>query len=280
MRFPNGGGARVCKRHVVLAPRSAKIPNAFSNVADNPDDHQRMLNEMQRLRGRILFSDGAIQASGLSADGRDASPIDDQAWHLLALDEDGAIAGCLRMLVHPCRPQFEGLMVSRTALAKCPERGVALRSAVESELKDANATGVAVVEVGGWMLTESMRCSTEAVHLALGAWAWGRLLGGAVGFATATIRNHSANILGRIGGSPLQYCGEPIGTYFEPKYDCDIQILRFDTSSYSRRYAPLVDSIVRELMRSPVVTATEAQTMPLHTRYSPIHSLQPDLAFA
>ena len=280
MRLLTDEGVRVCKRHVVLAPRRAKIPEAFGKIASNPDDHQRMLSEMQRLRGRVALLEGAIQRSELTADGRDASPVDHLAWHLLTLDDHGAIGGCLRMLVHPCRAPFESLMVSRTALAKCPERGVGLRVAVESELRDASVSGAAVVEVGGWVLTESMRRSTEAVRLALGAWAWGRLFGGAVGIATATVRNHSACILGKIGGRPLRHLGEPIPQYFEPKYGCDIQILRFDSNSYSCRYAPLVDSICGELVRSRVVSAGDGQRVGVSTRFPALHAPQADLAYA
>lgn len=269
-----------CRRHVVLAPRSAKIPGAFGNVANSPNDHDRMLSEIQRLRGRIYLREGAIQPSQLTADGRDACPVDHLAWHLLTLDQDGSVGGCVRMLVHPRQASFENLIVSHSTLAKCPERGLALRSAVGSEIVDARSAGSTVVEVGGWVLTETMRCSTEAVRLALGVWAWGRLLGGAVGIATATVRNHSARILGRIGGRPLRHCGEPIPQYFEPKYGCDIQILRFDSNSYNGRYAPIVESLCGELTRSPVLSTSAGPAFPLRTLYPAVHAPQAELAYA
>ena len=239
-----------------------------------------MLSKMQRLRGRIALQEGAIQSSQLTTDGRDASPVDHLAWHLLTLDEDGSVGGCVRMLVHQPNPAFEHLIVGHTALAKCPDRGLALRSAVESEIADARSAGVAVVEIGGWVLTEAMRCSAEAIRLALGVWAWGRLLGGAVGFATATVRNHSANILGRIGGRPLRHCGDPIPQYFEPKYGCDIQILRFDSNSFSGRYAPVVESMCDRLTRAPVLSANAGPFLPLCTLPTAAYTPHLDVACA
>ena len=268
-----------CRRHVVLAPRSAQIPRAFGNVANSPNDHDRLLRELQRLRGRIYVREGAIQASQLTPDGRDACPMDHLAWHLLTLGRDGTVGGCVRMVVHPRQASFENFTVSHSSLAKCPERGFALRSAVESEIIDARSAGSPVVEVGGWVLTEAMRCSTEPVRLALGVWAWGRMLGGAMGIATATVRNHSACILGRIGGRPLRHCGEPIAKYFEPQYGCDIQILRFDSKSYSDRYAPIVDALCGELTRSPVLSASAGRAFPLETLSAGLHAPQAELGF-
>lgn len=269
--------ASVRRRHVILAPSSARGSIAVRTAGQGPRGYEQMLREMQRLRGRIALSEGAIQVSQLTADGRDASPIDHLAWHLLTLDEDGSVGGCVRMLVHPRNANFDGLMVSHSALASCPERGPALRLAVEAELADAGRAGAAVVEIGGWVLTETMRCSTEAVRLALGVWAWGRMIGGAVGIATATIRNHSACILSRIGGRPLRHRGESIPQYFEPKYGCDIQILRFDSNSYSLRYQDIVEGLCDELDISPLLTADGGSEYALNGLYQAIHSSQPAL---
>ncbi|MBN9662094.1 MAG: hypothetical protein J0H49_28110 [Acidobacteria bacterium] len=230
-----------------------------------------MLGEVQRLRGRIALQEGALQASQLTADGRDASSLDARSWHLLSLGSSGRVEGCVRMLVHPRQPKFEHLNVSQTKLAKCAECGVKLRSAVESEMRVAQRVGAVVVEVGGWVLSEPMRGTPEAVRLALGVWAWGRLLGGAIGIATATIRNNSAYMLGRIGGRPLQYRGEAIPQYFEPKYGCEIQILRFESESYSNRFAPIVDSMSAELIHSVVMPANPHASSLLPTVSAGVH---------
>lgn len=266
------------RRHIILAPVSANLRMAAASFADSSTSHEQMLMQMQRLRGGIAVREGALQASQLTSDGRDASHVDHLAWHLLTLDRDGSVGGCVRMLVHPRKTAFESLLLSQSALARCPERGPALRSAVESEIAGAESAGAAVIEIGGWVLTESMRCSAEAVRLALGVWAWGRMIGGAVGIATATVRNHSACILNRIGGSPLKHCGEPIPKYFEPKYGCDIQILRFDSDSYRLRYQPTVDTLCAEFHRSPVLTANAGLAYPLSTLYQVVHTSQPTYA--
>lgn len=253
MRLSAQGRTTEGRRHVVLAPETANIPSSFGEITVCPQDHQRMMGEVQRLRGRIALQEGALQASQLTADGRDASSLDPKSWHLLSLGSSGRVEGCVRMLVHPRPSKFENLNVSQTKLAKCQECGIKLRSAVEAEMRVAQRVGAQVVEVGGWVLSEQMRGTQEAVRLALGVWAWGRLLGGAIGIATATIRNNSAYMLGKIGGRPLQYRGEPIPQYFEPKYGCEIQILRFESETYSNRFAPIVDSMSAELIHSIVV---------------------------
>jgi hypothetical protein len=232
---------------------------------------------MQRLRGSIAVRERALQPSQLTPDGRDASAIDDLAWHLLTLDEDGSVGGCVRMLVHPKNVRFSDLMISRTAIMNCPERAEALQSAVEVEIARAKAAGAAVVEVGGWVLSDRLRWSAEAVRLVLGVWAWGQILGGAVGFATATLRNDSACILGRIGGSALSYGGgNEISAYYEPKYACDIQILRFDTNSYRARYQSIVNLLSVELGTAPVL-CTRSVGMPI-SAMSPASYGIPDLA--
>ncbi|MGJ5816157.1 hypothetical protein [Paludibaculum fermentans] len=235
---------------------------------------------MQRLRGRIAVEEGALRASQLTADGRDASSTDALSWHLLSLGDGGAVEGCVRMLVHPRQTKFENLNVSHTKMAACPECGIKLRSAVEADMRAAQTAGAMVVEVGGWVLSERMRGTAEAVRLALGVWAWGRLLGGAMGIATATTRNHSAYILGRIGGRPLQYRGETIPKYFEPKYNCDIQILRFESDSYSDRFAPIVDSMTSELIESTVVSSSPRGIRFLPSIGAGVHFPHPEPAFA
>ncbi|WP_321471794.1 hypothetical protein [uncultured Paludibaculum sp.] len=227
------------------------------------------------MRGRIALAEGAIQSSQLTADGRDASPADQRAWHLLSLDWDDSVVGCVRMLVHPCRARFESLMVSHTKLATSPDTSSALRSAVESEMQRAQMAGAPVVEVGGWVLDESVRGSVEAIRLALGVWAWGRLLGGAIGIATATVRNSSAHMLGRIGGRPLEHDGAALPPYFEPKYGCDIQMLRFDSNSFTRRFAPIVESMCSELCQSPVFSTVDQSTSSLLALCAAIQAHQP-----
>lgn len=279
MSFQRENLIRGCRRHVVLAPQSAAVPGTFGNTANSLRTHERMLGEAQRLRGRIALSEGAIQKSQLTADGRDVSPVDRLAWHLLTLDLDGSVAGCVRMLVHPRHASYENLVVSHTSLANHAEGGSALQAAVESEMAAARKAGAVMVEIGGWVLTETMRCSAEAVRLALGVWAWGRLMGGAIGIATATVRNHSASILGRIGGQPLAYAGEALPVYFEPKYGCDIQILRFDSESYSAKCAAIVESLCDELTLAPVVSPAEARDLPLRTPSPVVYAPQPQLAY-
>lgn len=246
------------RSHVLLAPARTIVPGEFQGACFAPDRHHFLLSQTQRLRGHIAVREGAMRAEQLTPDGRDASPVDERAWHLLTLDDVGSVAGCVRMHMHAKNPRFSDLTISHTALAGCNERGPVLRAAVEAEIQHAQETGSAVVEVGGWVLADHLRRSSEAARLALGVWAWGQMLGGAVGFATATLRNHSACILGRIGGSALSHLGREIPKFYEPKYSTDIQILRFHSASYGEQYRGLVQMLSAEFANIPVLCARPA----------------------
>ncbi len=169
---------------------------------------------MQRLRGRLYLEDKAIRAAALTLDGRHVLPDDDRSWHLLTLDSEGAVVGCARYLLHGRGVRFDALKVSRCLWAMLPH-GAPLRLAVESELAIAQAAGLAYLEVGGWAMDRSIRCTTECLRSVLTTFAWSRTIGGALGIATATERNGSASILQRLGGQPLQWEGSelpPIST--------------------------------------------------------------------
>jgi hypothetical protein len=201
------------------------------------------------------LQDGAIRSWQLTPDGRHVSPYDAKAWHLLTLDESGAVAGCERLLLHDAASGFEQLSLSRSAAARCATWGRAVRQAVEREMAEARRRCLAVVEIGGWALAEALRGTTEAIKLALGAFAWTQILGGAIGLTTATVRNHSASILGRIGGRSLFDGDTEIPEYFDPQYGCKMKLLRFDSRCYGTKYARTVDALQEYFVDAPVICA-------------------------
>jgi hypothetical protein len=117
---------------------------------------------------------------------------------------------------------------------------------------------MAFLEMGGWALNEALRHSTEAARLVMGAFAFGQLIGGAVGIATATIRNHSATMLRRIGGRALVHAGTGLPVYFDPQYRCEMELLRFDSASYAIRYRRRVEELRSHLQSAPVLCASLA----------------------
>ena len=55
---PSDAGAR---SFVLLAPNRRAVPARFHSVDVSPNRYQRLLGDMQRLRGRIYLEDGAIE---------------------------------------------------------------------------------------------------------------------------------------------------------------------------------------------------------------------------
>ncbi|MEO8130695.1 MAG: hypothetical protein ABI822_26590, partial [Bryobacteraceae bacterium] len=173
---------------------------------------------------------------------------------------------------HRISESFESLGVARSALAKSSQWGSKLRTAVERERRHALREGSTFVEVGGWAIAEELRCSMEAIRIALTTYALGDRLGGCIGLTTATARHNSASLLRRIGGHPMSVDSAELPKYFDPQYNCEMEILRFDSSLPNARFAPLVSRMKSEMASLPVVApqrvqATRAQPAPPPLRH-------------
>lgn len=244
---------------LMLAPDGAAIPRAFRRVRDDEDQHFHLLGQMQRLRGKIYLQDGAICESQLDSQGRHRVDDDPQSWHLLRMRPDGSVSGCARILVHSESVAYPQLRVASSALAKCKTWGRSLQTSMEAEIRRARHTGKALVEPGGWALAEDLRGSTEALSIVVGALAWAQLVGGCVGFMTATVRHGSSSILRRLGGSPVNLEGRPAPAYFDPAYGCDMELLRFDSNALNPRFGGALENMRQLLMSTPVIaTGTPA----------------------
>lgn len=185
---------------------------------------------MQLLRAKRYREDGAIRESEILRDGRHYHPADQRAWHLLSVGQDGQVLGCARYVAHPNTVAFSQLGVRKAALAHSTEWGMDLRAAIDSEVAEARRRGLAYVEVGGWALDSSMRRTAEAVRIALATYSLARVLGGCIGVTTATMRHCSASILRKIGGQPVRIGEVELPPYYDPQYDCKMELLRFDSA--------------------------------------------------
>jgi hypothetical protein len=208
---------------------------------------------MQRLRGSAYLKDGAIQTTDLSDDGRHQQPSDRQSWHILALSREGRVTGAVRCRMHSSPYSYRNLAVGQSALAQSDRWGLKFRTAVERELAIAKNLSLAYFEVGGWAIAEEMRCTAEAIRIALSTYGLGQILGGALGISTATTRHQSANILRKLGGQPLTVGPVTLPNYFDPVYGCHMEILRFDSSEPNPRYASYIEDLRAELMAAPVI---------------------------
>ena len=243
------------RQMVLLAPEYSRIPRSFLDVDVNFDRHQALLAEMQRLRGRLYLHDGAIEPWELSPDNRHQTPADDESWHLLALSPNGQVCGCARYREHYPSDPISNLSVAASPLANSEIWEPVLSSAVAAEINLARSLNISFVEVGGWALTDEFRSSTEAIKIALSAYSLARMLGGCIGITTATVRHSSASILRRIGGQRLQSGGVEIPSYYDPRYKCEMLILRFDSAAPHPRFGTWVDELATILPFTSVVCA-------------------------
>lgn len=266
-----------CGKLVLLAPADAFIPRRFENVEPSASRHEQLMAGLQRLRGKLYLADGAIRSHQIAADGRHRLRDDDQAWHVLALDERGEVAGCSRYVAHPNTVGFHRLAVRNAAVASSLEWGTMFRDAVAEDIEAARRRGVAYVEVGGWALTPKLRRTREALRLALATYGLARALGGCIGIATATKRHCSSEILRRIGGRRLNLDQIDFPPYYDPQYGCEMEVLRFDSIEPSPRFEAWVNSLSSYWLTAPVIRAVMPQ--PRFEIGAPVFaSLQTDLS--
>jgi len=233
---------------MLAPPQDHSVP--FHEIVDDTSRHRRLLAGAQRLRGEIYVRDGAIQPWELSADGRHMQPSDALSWHLLKVDERDSVTACIRYRAHRPGAPFSDLAVSQSAAA----RSALVREAIQTELACAGEGGFDYVELGGWAISEQMRCSAEALRMLLTIYALGQLMGGVLGITTATTRHHSSSILRRIGGRPLMARGVEVPAYFDPHYNCEMEFLRFDSTTPNAHYAGLMRECRDALLGLPVVS--------------------------
>jgi hypothetical protein len=256
-------------RLVLLAPADAFIAERFARVEYSPQHHANLLGKLQRLRGQAYFEDGAIDRCDLEPDGRYVQPQDAGAWHLVSLNERGDVCGCARYIAHSGRLRYADTGVSSSPLSRSTEWGPSLRTAVTSEIALAQRLGVDYVEVGGWALAPELRCTSEALRIALAMFSLARLLGGCIGVTTATRRHCSASILRRIGGQTLHANGVGIPPYFDPRYDCEMEILRFDSTTPNPRFERWIEELKYHLSAVPVIG--ESYPSDMRVRHSAAH---------
>jgi hypothetical protein len=245
------------RQYVLLAPDESAA-SKFDQASVDPSRRHRLLAEAQRLRGRIYVQDGAIQASELFAGDRHIQAADDQAWHLLTVDENEAVIACIRYLAHEPSVKFSELSIAGSGVARSAELGTRVRAAVETELDCARRRGVWYVELGGWAVCESLRCTTEAVRTLLTVYALSQVQGGAVGLSSATARHHSSSILRRIGGRPLNADGLEFSSYYDAQYACEMELLSFDSEFPNERYARWISDCREVLRQVPVMLGAPA----------------------
>jgi hypothetical protein len=247
------GGSTSSRKWILLSPARAIVPATFGVRQADTVRRDKLLAEMQRFRGRVYLDDGAIRTRQLT-DGRHRADEDEYSWHLLAVDQDDRVCGCVRHYICAEDTGFSQLNISRSALASSVEFGKKLELAVESELALSRRLNLPCVEIGGWALAPEVRGTTTAIRMALAMYSLSQELGGSIGMSTATRRHCSASILRRIGGQSFEYAGEKLPAYKDSQFECDMELLRFYSWAPNPRYAVWIEEIREQLRTIPVLT--------------------------
>ena len=243
--------ASIEHRLVLLAPAHSTT-SRFTNLTHDATHRDRLLRQMQRLRGAVYFDDGAITRDDLTADGRHRTPEDANSWHLLMTNTRREITACVWYREHRRDASIDELRVRDCPLRHDDTWRDVVTRAVEKEMAEARRESLRYVEVGGWAVSAQSRGAVQGLILALGAYSLGRLLGGALGLTTATVRHCSSTILRRLGGSQFEIDGTSVPPYYDPRYDCTMELLRFDSRQPHPRYAELVRYLESKLAQVSV----------------------------
>jgi len=266
------------RRFVLLAPSHIERPGTLSKAVSDSGAHARLLAEAQRLRGRLYLADGAIKPWQLTPDARHLQPADRSSFHLLSLDSGGHVAACTRYMQHSPSVKFSDLDLSRTPLATDSTSGPLLRNAVEGEMARARELNYGFVEMGGWAITEALRCSTEAVRMVVTIYALGRLMGGALGVSTATTRHGSSSILKRLGASSMVDGNDSAGTYFDSNFECEMELLRFNSDRPNAKYEEAIQRCQNILAQTTIIAPGKSNMPMPPVRIPALGSLWPSLA--
>jgi hypothetical protein len=260
--------ARKQRSLVLLAPGDEPVDDFRGDLTVSHDLHSHLLAETQRFRGSMYLADGAIQAKDLDPRGRHIQAADSRSWHLLLLSAMGRVVGCTRFRRHAGPVSWGQLAIRQAPIAGSDEWGWRLRASVDAELAAAWRAGFSYVEVGGWALAKEIRGTFMALKSVLATFAWSQLLGGALGITTATERNGSASILRRLGGRRLTCDGVELPPYYDERYRCHMEVLRFDSREPNRRYTSMLDELRDQVAAAPVFCA-ETPRADRHRRWLP-----------
>jgi hypothetical protein len=231
------------ERIVLLAPSVSAVSEVFQNVDVNPIRHRELLAEVQALRGRVYLQDGAIQEHQLSNGGLHKTAEDDKSWHVLLMNRDQQVDACLLYLEHQADVRFEDTRAAMIPLTQDRQWRQSLWRAVDGELTRARRDRLKFVELGGWAASEKCRGTAGPLAIVLAVWGFSRRCGGALGMTTATFRHCSATILKRLGGSRFEMDDATLPPYFDARYGCMMELLRFDSRQPNPKYLGLIDRV-------------------------------------
>lgn len=222
-----------------------------------PSDYEEAIASIQRLRGSVYVSDGALSPAALSPDGRHYSELDFAAYHLTLWN--GQLQGCLRVVFHPEDYSLEKFKVYEVLKRMPLEQSETYRMALKQFLCDWRKRGLPPGESGGWAISEAVRRNAAAIALPLSAWALSRIRQREVFLATATERHGSKDILHRLGGWKLQGDGKELPEFFDSAFGCKMNFICFDSEVLNPKFEAAVADLQEFLLGQTEVGGKVAQ---------------------
>ena len=221
--------------------------------------HERLIGEMQALRGGVYLEGGYLTPEQLSAGGRHQTPEDEKSWHLLITDARGQVSSCGWYLNHENTASVDDLRVRNCPLARVAEWREKLYAAVESEIARARRAGLYYAELGGWAVSKERRCSSEGLMLALAGYGLSRLSG-------RRHRHHGCQCNTRIvvDTAPLGRFvpgggGHDDTGLLRPAIQHDDRTLAVRLEASQRKFNGLIDLAKSSLARVPVVARSRGR---------------------
>ncbi len=250
----------------------ARLLTASTTSPATPRTTGSSFDEMQRLRGSIYLDEGNVKRHELTTDGRHQTAEDDKSWHLLMTDERGP-----RPFVRALSPDMriassvQDLRLRNCPLVKRAESRYKVKVAVESEMARARRAGLRFAELGGWAISKERRGSPEGPHDGAGHL---RPVADARRRASAsrppTSRTPAPRSFGDLAAPIWSSRAQPIPSYFDPKYNTEIDLLRFDSRYPSPKYAELIEIVMGKLANVSVVGGSRRRdARPLQRRQRP-----------
>lgn len=244
----------VDSRIVLVAPSEESVSGFFDNVQVDTESYDSIVGDIQRFRGRIYLQDGAVQQKQLTADGRHETPEDSKAWHMLLMNQEQKISACALYHEHKNTIEPDDLRVRHCPLATHSDWAPTLWKAVTGEIARARREQLEFAELGGWAVAPEVRRTSGPLMMALAVYGFSRRHGGALGMTTATFRHCSAVILQRLGGARFEVDGTTLPPYYDPRYECMMEMLRFDSRVPNPKYVGLIDQLRDKLRQVQVIT--------------------------
>ncbi len=261
------------RRKVDELPCSILPPGANSNMQSAASldrsayEYERALAEVQRFRGRIYLADGAIPQSALDCTGRHCMDGDRDSWHLLIKNKRDELCGCIRIRLFSAPVDIAELHIAQT-VSRLPHETKLSHLRALKRLRDLAASAELLFgEAGGWAVGDELRNSSAGVTLAVAVWPLCRMLGGAIAVAAATARHGSADILARLGGTALSDGQQPLQSFYDDYFRCEMHVMSFDSRRLSERYEQLALNIHAALAPLIPVKTNNYQRGSLCTRH-------------